>query len=70
MALAKISLLILCDVADLAFLEFRDPNLATNLFCSLTNWTFVIKYRAEKLKREKLIILMQLKLIIQKKILI
>jgi hypothetical protein len=36
-ALAKISLFILCDFADLAFSEFRDPNLATNLFCSLMN---------------------------------
>jgi hypothetical protein len=36
-ALANISLLILCDFAELAFSVLRDPNLATNLFCSLTN---------------------------------
>jgi len=52
--LAKISLFILCDLAEIAFSELRVPYLATNLFCSLTNWIFVKKYKAVKLKRVKL----------------
>ena len=32
-------------------LRYKDPNLATNLFCSLANCNLVIKYKLEKLKR-------------------
>ena len=48
MALAKISLLILCVFAELAFSGFKDPNLATNLLCSLTNCSFVTLYLVTK----------------------
>ena len=52
--LLVLTLFILCDFADSAFSEFKDPNFATNFLCSLVNWTFVIKYSAEKLKSVKL----------------
>ena len=47
--LAKISLLILCNSAKLASFDLRDPNLAANLYCYLTNWIFVKKYKDVKL---------------------
>ena len=51
---AKISLFILCDFAELACSTVRDPNLATNFSCSLTNCILITKYKPKKLNKVKL----------------